>query len=160
MFIKRLFEKHIAFEIHNPNILITKSMTKNFVVLRENNIEYDIVKDGYLCFRANVFSDDCVLKVGLHYSCDHLQYIELFRPKEYYTEDYNIDVSFEDLNNQITSRYGKPTFKLIIPTTDAYAGSKTKWLLNGIKIDHWIMERFGLEEHLNIYLNLLYDPHI
>ena len=55
MFIKRLFEKHIAFEIHNPNILITKSMTKNFVVLRENNIEYDIVKDGYLCFRAMCF---------------------------------------------------------------------------------------------------------
>ena len=149
---KRFRKEYSSFEILYPHIFITKNMAENIARLQENDMEYQIVKDGYLCFRANVFSNDAVISVGLHYDDRGLQFIELFRPKEYYTEKYDIDASFADFNDHLISRYGKPIFKITVPTRDTFAGSLAKWRLRGMKIEHWIMDRFGPEERLHIYL--------
>lgn len=145
-------KKYSAFEILQPQMSITKRMSNNIDQLKANNIEYHIVAKGYLCFQANVFRKDTLLNVGLHYDFGQLQFIELFRPVEYYNAQYDIDASFADFNEQIISRYGSPTFKVIIPTTDDFIGSKAEWYMRGMKIEHWIMDRFGPEEHLHIFL--------
>ena len=150
---RNLFKgKKNSFEIIHPHILITNNMANNIAQLKENNIEYAEVASGYICFDAGVFSKESVLSVGLHYKLGCLSFIELFRTKEYFTADYNIDVSFSDFNKQLIARYGKPSYKFITPTTDKNAGSNAKWNKRDIKIDHWIMDRFGPEEHLIIYL--------
>lgn len=153
MFLSRFFRKHPAsFEISSPKIVITKSMTENFKQLKEHNIPYEKVTTGYICFNGKVFDDKLDMVIGLHYKLNLLEHIELFRPKEYYNENYDIDASFLEIHECMKEIYGKPTFQHIKKTDKYGNGSSAYWNFNNLKIKHSIWEHFGPTESLTIQI--------
>ncbi len=151
----KLFSKrksYTSFEILSPKIELTRSMKDILTQLNASGTEYRKITIGYIVFTAKVFSEAMDLNVGLHYVANSLSYIELFRPEEYYSQDYDIDRSFAQLQEYLTAVYGKPQYACIHKTTEKSADSHAEWRLDGLQIKHWIMDRFGPEEHLQIYL--------
>lgn len=145
-------KSYTSFEILSPKIELTRSMKDILSQLNESGTEYRTITIGYIVFQAKVFSESLDLNVGLHYVANSLSYIELFRTEEYYGQEYDIDRSFAELQAYLTAVYGKPQFAHIHKTTEKYADSQAEWWLDGLQIKHWIMDRFGPEEHLQIYL--------
>jgi hypothetical protein len=141
--------KRNSFEIANPQISISKSMSHNFAQLKYYNIEFTIVAKGYIVFRACVFSADEEICIGLHFKKNRLYFIELFRTREYFHDNYNIDLSYADFNNKLEIRYGIPKLNRTIPTIEC-ANSHSSWSFRGMRIEHWIIDRFGPEERLSI----------
>ena len=85
---------------------------------------------------------------GIHFNALKIEFIEIFRPQEYYLSDYyDINESFAQLSGILRKQYGKP----LITTSASIGGNPCEqWHTSNYIVNHYIMERFGLEEHLHI----------
>ena len=137
-----------TFVIDSPQISITPD-TKSFVEsLKIAAIEYTLVTDGYITFAGRAFGCNMPLMFGIHFNALKVEFIEIFHPQEYYQADsYNINESFSQLSEILRKQYGKP-----LVTTAALIGGHPceQWYTSNYIVNHYIMDRFGLEEHLHI----------
>lgn len=118
--------------------------------LKQAGIDYTIVTNGYIVFEGNVFGSDIPLMIGIHFNSGKVKYIEIFRPREYYNEKYDINASFAELSKILKNKYGKP----LITTSASINGYPCEqWLTTNYIVNHYIMDRFGPEEHLHINLH-------
>ncbi len=146
-----LFEKKKskpAFVIDFPQIAIS-SDTQTFIhSLKASTIEYTLVTDGYITFAGRAFGCDIPLIFGIHFNTLKIEFIEIFRPREYYQSDsYDINESFSQLSEILRKQYGKP----IMTTASSIGGHPCEqWITSNYIVNHYIMDRFGLEEHLHI----------
>lgn len=145
--LKKLFTRKSIIKLDKPKINITKDLSKTLKQLKSAEIEYKKVIDGYISFPAKLFGYSETLIVGIHYSLNDIQFLEIFRPKEYYlSPDYNIQKSYDELSTVLKKRLGTPSKE------ESYDNDPfEEWILYTCKIQHYIFDRFGLEEHLQIY---------
>ncbi|MDE5983871.1 MAG: hypothetical protein K2H13_01275, partial [Eubacterium sp.] len=109
---------------------------------------YETVCDGYIVFPANVFKSDLDLMVGLHYKNDKLEFIEIFRTKEYYYDaDYNVEKSYQEISEILNALYRNAA---ITDCPENEIEKFEQWNLKYYGIRHYILNRFDLEEHLVI----------
>lgn len=142
-----LFQKKY-FHIINPDIYITPKINKCIKQLKKTGIKYETVCDGYIVFPANVFKPYLDLMVGLHYKNDKLEFIEIFRTKEYYCDaDYNVEKSYQEISETLNALYGKAA---ITGCPENTIEKFEQWNLKYYGIRHYILNRFDYEEHLVI----------
>ena len=137
-----------AFEVNSPKISITPDIQALIESLKVSDIEYTPVTDGYITFAGQAFASDIPLMFGVHFNKLKVEFIEVFRPLEYYQSDcYDINESFEQLSKTLRKQYGKP-----LVTTSASIGGYPceQWLTQDFIVNHYIIDRFGPEEHLHI----------
>ena len=141
-------KKTPIFEIDSPKISLTPNTVDVIALLKKSEIDYTLVANGYITFSAYVFDYAYPLMIGVHYNPLKIEFIEIFRPLEYYQCDtYNIIVSFAELSAILRKKYGKP----LITTSASINGFPCEqWRTAGYIVNHYIMDRFGPEEHLHI----------
>ena len=141
-------KKTPIFEIDSPKISLTPNTVDFISILEKFEINYTCVTNGYITFSAHVFDYAYPLMLGIHYNPLKIEFIEIFRPMEYYQQDaYDINVSFSELSAILRKKYGKP----FITTSASINGYPCeKWRTADYVVNHYIMDRFGLEEHLHI----------
>ena len=137
-----------TFVIDFPQISITPDTQTFIASLKASNIEYALVTNGYITFAGRAFDCDIPLMFGIHFNALKIEFIEIFRPQEYYLSDsYDINESFAQLSGVLRKQYGKP----LITTSASIGGYPCEqWHTSNYIVNHYIMERFGLEEHLHI----------
>ncbi|MDO4153938.1 MAG: hypothetical protein Q4E21_03690 [Clostridia bacterium] len=146
---KCLFAKStLAFAVDEPNIVITKDFTKCKNDLALHGTEYNTVSDGYITFPAKLFHTDIQFICGIHYNLNTIQYIEIFRPIEYsQSTAFDIHQSYKQLSDVLKKQFGNP----IHTTGESIGGQQNEqWICKGFIINHYLLDRFGLEEHLHI----------
>ena len=137
-----------TFVIDFPQIAISPDTHTFIDSLKASTIEYTLVTDGYITFEGRAFGCNIPLIFGIHFNTLRIEFIEIFRPQEYYLSDsYDINESFAQLSGILRKQYGKPLI-----TTSASIGGQPceQWHTSNYIVNHYIMERFGLEEHLHI----------
>ena len=144
---KRLLNKNTAvFPVLEPKIELTVSVSQCIKELNTADVKYNQVCKGYIVFPAKLFNG-LVMMVGLHYKGSVIEYIEVFRPQEYYdSPDFDIKKSFDEIHNSVMTCYGKP--KVTNPphlTGFPYE----RWTGKNFSLEHYIIDRFGPEEHLH-----------
>ena len=144
---KRLLNKSTAvFPVLEPKIELSVSVSECVKELNRVGLQYNQVCAGYITFPAKLFNG-LDMMVGLHYQGVFVDYIEIFRPLEYYNSpDFDINESYAEIHDAVVSCYGKPQAK-----KPAYLSGypSERWLGRNFVIDHSICDRFGLEEHLS-----------
>ena len=137
-----------TFVIDSPQISIAPNTQSFMKSLKTSAIEYTLVTDGYITFEGKAFACDIPLMFGVHFNKLKVEFIEVFRPLEYYqSESYDINESFSQLSKILRKQYGKP-----LVTTAALIGEQPceQWHTSNYIVKHYIMDRFGPEEHLHI----------
>ena len=144
---KKFFKKSNAvFKIIEPNIELTVSVSECIKELKCAGVNYNQVTVGYITFPAKLFNG-LDMMVGLHYQGAFIDFIEIFRPLEYYNSpDFDINESYAEIHDAVVSCYGKPQVK---KPAYLYGYPSERWLGRNFAIDHSICDRFGLEEHLS-----------
>ena len=144
---KRLLNKSTAvFPVLEPKIELSVSVSECVKELNRVGLQYNQVCAGYITFPAKLFNG-LDMMVGLHYQGVFVDYIEIFRPLEYYNSpDFDINESYAEIHNAVVSCYGKPQAE-----KPCYLSGfpSERWLGRNFVIDHSICDRFGLEEHLS-----------
>ncbi len=137
-----------TFEIDSPKISLTPNTADFKALLKNSEIQYTLVTNGYITFSAYVFDYACPLMIGVHFNTLKIEFIEIFRPLEYYqSEKYDINISFSELSAILNKKYGKP----LVTTSASINGYPCEqWITAGYIVNHYIMDRFGPEEHLHI----------
>lgn len=144
-FLKR---KKPAFVIDSPKISITPDIQTFIASLKASDIEYKLVTNGYITFAGKAFACDIPLMFGVHFNKLRIEFIEVFRPLEYYQSDtYDISESFSQLSDALKKQYGKP---LVNTAVSIKWQPCEQWCTQDYVVNHYIMDRFGLEEHLHI----------
>lgn len=141
-------QKAVSFEVDSPRISITPNSQNLEASLKNAGIDYAVVAKGYIVFAGNIWGSDIPLMIGIHFNSLKVEFIELFRPHSYYqSETYDIHTSFAELSKLLRSRYGAP----LLVTSKSIGGNPCEqWITPDYIINHYIMDRFGLEEHLHI----------
>ena len=137
-----------AFAIDFPEFSIV-SDTQSFIAsLKTSAIEYTLVTDGYITFAGKAFGCDIPLVFGVHFNTVKIEFIEIFRPSAYYQSDsYDIKESFSQLSDVLRKQYGNP----LIATAASIGGQPCEqWRTSNYIVNHYIVDRFGPEEHLHI----------
>ena len=138
------------FEIDDPKFLITPDAGDVEKRLQKSLIDYKKVTDGYITFEGYVLGSNYPLMIGLHFLNDRMDFIEIFRQREYYqSESYNVDDSFEENSNLIRRRFGAPAKE---SSLDRFLTRSEEWELPNFSIYHSIYERFGRAERFSIRL--------
>lgn len=137
-----------SFKIDCPRFSIAANSHNIESLLKDAGIEYTVVTDGYITFSGYVFDSNVPLMIGIHFNSHKVKFIEIFRTLEYYqSEQYDINVSFDELSIILTRKYGKP----LITTSASISGYPCEqWITPNFIVNHYIMDRFGPEEHLHI----------
>ena len=145
---KKISSKNKAvFKILEPDIELTPSISECVKALDSAAIKYNKLSKGYITFPAKLFNGINMI-VGLHYTSDIVNRIEIFRPLECYDmSDFDVYESYAEIHDAVTSCYGNPQIaKLKTETKFPYE----RWIIKNYHIDHSICDRFGLEEHLSV----------
>lgn len=138
------------FELDAPKLSVTPNFPDLEAQLKAAKVDYKVVAEGYIVFAGRAFQSDLPLMIGIHFHSAQIERVELFRPREYYRSgDHSADASFAELSEVLKKRYGEPTAAAAEP---GY-GRREEWTMpeRGYRIDHSLFDRFGPEEHLNIY---------
>lgn len=137
-----------TFEIDSPKISITPDISKIEALLKSTGAEYTVITKGYITFRGYVFNSDFPLMIGIHLNDLQVKFIEIFRPLEYYqSEKFNISDSFDEFSSLLKKKYGDPRVTTSKSTNDYPC---EQWITADYIINHYIVDRFGPEEHLHI----------
>ena len=136
------------FDINTPKLSITPYTVNIEAALKNAGVEYETVTSGYIVFKGFVFESEIQLMIGIHFNALKIEYIEIFRTLEYYqSEAYDVNVSFSELSQMLQNKYGKP----LITTAASISGYPCEqWRTPDYIVNHYIMDRFGPEEHLHI----------
>lgn len=146
-FIKKQ-QKAPAFEIDSPKFSITPNSHNLEASLKNAGIDYTLVAKGYIVFAGSILDSDIPLMIGIHFNSRKVEFIEIFRPLTYYqSETYDIHVSFAELSDLLRNRYGQP---LLVTSKSINGNPCEQWITPDYIINHYIMDRFGSEEHLHI----------
>ena len=124
------------------------SIAPNLYHWKNAEIDCKVVTEGYITFAGCVFDSDIPFVIGIHFRSFRIKYIEIFRTAEYYqSEKYDINTSFAELFDILKKKYGNP----MVTTAASINGYPwEQWIVPGYIVNHYIMDRFGLEEHLHI----------
>ena len=136
------------FDINTPKLSITPYTVNIEAALKNAGVEYETVTSGYNVFKGFVFESEIQLMIGIHFNALKIEYIEIFRTLEYYqSEAYDVNVSFSELSQMLQNKYGKP----LVTTAASINGYPCEqWRTPDYIVNHYIMDRFGPEEHLHI----------
>lgn len=136
------------FEVNSPKFTITRNAWNLEAALDAAGIDYRVVTKGYIVFQGSVFERDIPLMIGIHHNGINVVFIELFRPEDYYASvNYDVNVSFAELSEALKNEFGEPEI-VTSQSIDHYP--REQWLTSDFIINHYIMDRFGPEEHLHI----------
>lgn len=136
------------FEIDSPQLSITSSAQNLKALLKNAEVKYKVVSRGYIVFEGFAFNCDIPLMIGVHFNAVKIEFIEIFRPLAYYeSENFDINISFSELSKVLRKRYGEP---IVTTSTSINDYPCEEWHTSDYMVNHYIMDRFGLEEHLHI----------
>lgn len=146
IFKKIMKRSNAVFKVLDPNIGLSVSISECLKELDTAKVEYNQVCAGYITFPAKLFNGLDMI-VGLHYRGAFVDYIEIFRPLEYYNSpDFDIKKSYAEIHDAVVSCYGNPQAQKPCYLSEY---PSERWLGRNFVIDHSICDRFGLEEHLS-----------
>ena len=149
-FFKKKYGKHgvAVFEIDSPKFSITPNSFDLESSLKKAGIDYCVVAQGYIVFEGYVFDSDIPLMIGIHFNFLKIEYIEIFRTLEYYqSEKYDVNASFAELSGILKKKYGSP---YILTSASTGGRPSEQWMTSNYIVNHYIIERFGPEEHVHI----------
>jgi hypothetical protein len=132
-----------GFPIESPNVFvpwgISESQLKSLLV--EHGLKQ--VTHGYYTLSC-VSLDGLSHQLGFHF---HPRHRGTLNELEFFRRSYeSLKVSFDDFQKHFEQSFGKP--KIEESETEGYPAFS--WSLNGVKIVHYVIERFGPEEHMRI----------
>lgn len=129
-----------AFLIEEPSVSIPWGVTKKrlFELLASDSPRR--VTSGYLTLRARVLDGlNCML--GFHFRKNGLlSEIEFFR------EDSNLQISYDAFQRHFEQALGPPS--RTVPGDEGF--SAHEWLVPDVRVVHYVVNRFGPEEHMRI----------
>jgi hypothetical protein len=129
-------------QIDDPKVFLRWNMKTRDIGIRSCNQSISCVTDNYYVIEdAKLFNYTLCCNVGLHFN-KRLKSFEFFR------SDYkDLNQSYTDFQAIIVNKFGEPSKR----NTNATSFEYCEWELSSkIKIYHYVLNRFGLEEHLTI----------
>lgn len=146
--------KSTVFPLKEPNVVITKNYLTLLSQLDGLGIQYkqftyEGIKTQTIIFTALLPFYDKPIKIGVHTDGISIDKIEISRLEEYFqSTDFNLYSSFNDFSLILKKEYGKPLIRL---NKNSYGEISETWK-KPFLIEHYIKERFGLEERIFIKL--------
>jgi hypothetical protein len=138
--------KNEGFKIDDPKIFVSWDTNEKTLknLFRGQNLKH--VTDGYYTINISCLDGlNCML--GFHFEPimnGHLKKLEFFR------KDYSDrQKSFSEFQNYFESAFGQPT--IVCQGDDGL--NSYEWHFNKVKILHYIFDRFGPEEHMEIIIS-------
>lgn len=132
-----------GFQLETPNVFVPWGVSESQLqsLLGEHGLKQ--VTHGYYTLSC-VSLGGLSHQLGFHFHPRHhgtLNELEFFR-RSY--ED--LKASFDEFQKHFEQFFGKPSIEL--SKTDGFPGFT--WSLNGVQIVHYVIDRFGSEEHMRI----------
>ena len=132
-----------GFKIDNPNVFIPWNITEKELTELFTGNELKNVTNGYYTFPCESLNGlKCI--IGFHFEPRKngiLNELEFFR-----AEYIDQKKSFEEFQSHFENEFGKATSK-----SNGNDGFENyDWWINGIRIVHYVFDRFGPEEHMRI----------
>lgn len=137
-----------GFQLEEPSILVPWSVSQ--AELRDLLPKPRIGSNGLIEVTSGYFLITCkslgglTHELGFHFEprrSDHLQELEFFRRS--YSD---LAASYQEFQTHFEAEFGPPT-----SSEPGSAGFPThRWNLESVQISHFILDRFGPEEHMRI----------
>ena len=131
-----------GFQIYEPKVFVPWGITEQQIIsLFDTSLRK--VTDGYFVLTCKPF-EGLICELGFHFQPlkdGRFNELEFFR-KSY--EDQK--ASYEDFQNQFEKAFGRPTSTR--PGTEGFPTQE--WKVRGVIISHYVYDRFGPEEHMQI----------
>ena len=127
-------------QFDSPSVFIPWDTTENDVEELFHYHDLRRVTEGYYAIKNARLFNNLICNIGLHFSIT-LKTIEFFRG-----DIHNLNESFYDFQMIFEKRFGKPTRRKQTSDFESF-----EWNIgNKIKINHYVLDRFGLTEYLSI----------
>ena len=127
--------------ISDPEVFVPWSMSEEDVPVLFRNCPVTFVTEGYYVMKGATLFGNLICNIGFHFD-NTLRRIEFFR-----NEYEDLRKSYDGFQRSIERVFGKPTNQ----STDETGFLNCTWRISDdIRVTHYVIERFGLEEHLNI----------
>lgn len=132
-------------------ISFLKSKREIINLLKEKNISIDTPTEMQVVIKSKIFSLDVIFFIAFHFNGEKLIAITMspdtaLEGKALYSR-YNI------IQKALENEFGRPhnRSRRIMDLLDPN-NRLARWQSNGIKIEHYLLNRFGMEETINIEL--------
>ena len=128
--------------VFRPRLLLPWILSRNNIIelFAFNNIE--MITEDYYVVSTCVFQEDFCCNIGFHLKDNEVYKLEFFRSAEYYNSS-TIEDSYLAFQAILVDFFGIPNKK---------SKYKSIWKFDHLEVAHYIIERFYLEEHVEIYI--------
>ena len=132
-----------GFQIESPSVFVPWGISESQLqsLLEEHGLKQ--VTHGY-------YTMSCVSLGGLSHQLGfhfHPRHHGILNELEFFRRSYeSLKASFDDFQEHFERSFGEPTAEQC--ETEEFPAFS--WSLNGVRIIHYVMDRFGLEEHMRI----------
>lgn len=132
-----------GFQIDVPPVFVPWGVTEAELIRLLGEYGLHKVTSGYHTLSC-VSLDGLTCEIGLHFTPRSLG---LLRELEFFRRAYPDQVaSFEEFQRDFEVAYGKPTRS----TSGSEGFPYHEWRLGKVKIEHYVFDRFGPEEHMRV----------
>ena len=137
-----------SFGVETP---FSKSKTELINSFRENNIPIDIPTEMQIVVRSKLLSLDVDFFISFQFSGEKL--IAITMSPNAVLEGKALDCRYNKIQKALENELGHPHNRLrsIMNLLDS-DNRLSYWQRDGIKIEHYLLNRFGMEEIINIKL--------
>ena len=141
--------------LEDPPTTVRWEITCEDLVRALGNAVREVAANCYLGGPFRLYRDK-LCRIGFHFDNDHLSAFEL-----YWSDEGDLSKSFAEFQQWLEATFGPPTRRSDPDPTkiDLSAGySHFDWEVGPVLIKHYVLDRFGPEEHVWIDKGHLYRP--
>ncbi len=137
-----------SFEIETP---FSKSRTEFIAYFQDNNISVEIPTEMQIIVKSKLLSLDIVFSISFQFSGEKL--ITVMMSPDAVSEGKALDCRYNKIQKALVNELGHPHIQLrsIMNLLDP-DNRLSYWRKDGIRIEHYLMNRFGMEEIIKIEL--------
>lgn len=120
--------------------------------LKEKNISIDIPTERQVVIKSKILSLDTMFFITFHFNGEKL--IAIAMSPDTVLEGKALYSRYNEIQKALENELGRPHnhLQLIVNLLDP-DNRMARWQRSGIKIEHYLLNRFGMEETINIELS-------
>lgn len=135
----------------DAEIFFSKSKTAIICLLKEKNISIDTPTEMQIVIKSKLLCLDTEFSIAFHFNVEKL--IAITMSPDMALEGKALYSRYNEIQKALENELGHPhnRSRLIMNLLDP-DNRLARWQSNGIKIEHYLLNRFGMEEMISIEL--------
>lgn len=143
--------RFVKIDSYNIEVDIHQSKNELITFLREKNVLFDMPTESAIMIKSNLLSLDVEFYIYFHFDSERIVAITMSPDKALQEEE--MFSRYEIIQKALEVKLGIPenAMRLIMRIVDPHSRF-SRWNKEGICIEHYIIDRFGLEDIISIKL--------